>query len=99
MMGFPCLRFDGDFFACCDRKTGDLVVKLTEDRVTELVTAGQAGSFAPGGRPFREWARVTTRDRRRWRALLDEALHCSVDRQADPGKAPKKKAVRGRRSE
>ena len=28
MMGFACLRLDGDFFATCDHRTGDLVVKL-----------------------------------------------------------------------
>ena len=30
MMGFPCLRLHGDFFATCDRRNGDLVVKLDE---------------------------------------------------------------------
>jgi hypothetical protein len=27
----------GDFFATCDRRTGDLVVKLDEEKVTQLV--------------------------------------------------------------
>jgi hypothetical protein len=30
MMGFPCLRLAGDFFATCDHRTGHLVVKLNE---------------------------------------------------------------------
>lgn len=36
MMGFPCLRLDGDFFASCDHRTGELVVKLDEQRVSAL---------------------------------------------------------------
>jgi len=33
MMGLPCLRLDGAFFASCDRRTGDLLVKLPEAHV------------------------------------------------------------------
>ena len=82
MMGFPSLRLDGDFFACCDRQTGDLVVKLNATRAAELIDAGEAASFAPNGRPFREWARVPQRRHRSWAALLDDALQCSVERQS-----------------
>ena len=37
MMGFPCLRLDGDFFASCDRRNGHLVVKLNELLVNVLI--------------------------------------------------------------
>ena len=80
MMGFPCLRLNGDFFACCDRRTGDLVVKLTEQRVTELVDAGKAEPFAPNGRRFREWATIPVRRQPSWHALLDEALAAAAVR-------------------
>ena len=82
MMGFPCLRLDGDFFACCDRHTGDLVVKLNATRVVALVENGKAEAFAPNGRPFREWARIPQRRHRSWPALLEEALQCSVERRS-----------------
>ena len=42
MMGLPCLRWNGAFFASCDRRTGDLLVKLAESRVDELVSSGRA---------------------------------------------------------
>ena len=58
MMGFACLRIDGKFFATCDHRSGALVVKLSEDRVDGLVASGRAESFAPAGRPFREWASI-----------------------------------------
>jgi hypothetical protein len=82
MMGFPCLRLNGDFFASCDRSTGDLVVKLDATRVAQLIDAGRAEPFAPSGRRFREWAVIPTRRSRSWAALLDEALDASAERQS-----------------
>jgi hypothetical protein len=74
LMGLPCLRWNGAFFASCDRRTGDLLVKLAETRVDELVAAGRANSFAPAGRRFRQWAAVPESRSRSWKRLLDEAL-------------------------
>ena len=74
MMGFPCLRIDGKFFATCDHRSGALVVKLPEARVDQLIEAGRAESFAPAGRPFREWASIPPERSRTWRRLLSEAL-------------------------
>ena len=80
MMGFPCLRLAGDFFASCDRRTGHLVIKLNEARATALIDAGRAEPFAPNGRPFHEWVSVPERFARSWPGLLDEALRCSAER-------------------
>lgn len=74
MMGLPCLRVHGAFFASRDRRTGDLLVKLPEDRVDELVAASRAHAFAPAGRRFRQWAAVPVERSRTWKRLLDEAL-------------------------
>lgn len=74
MMGLPCLRTDGAFFASCDRATGDLLVKLPAARVDELVDVGRARSFAPAGRRFREWSAVPPERSRSWKRLLDEAV-------------------------
>ena len=41
-MGYPCLRANGAFFACVERTTGHLIVKLPAPRVNELIAAGQA---------------------------------------------------------
>ena len=89
MMGLPCLRVDGAFFASWDRKTGALLVKLPEARVDELVHAGRAESFAPAGRRFREWAAIPVDRSRSWRALLDQAYeHVST---MPPAKAKPKR--------
>jgi hypothetical protein len=74
MMGFSCLRVAGAFFASCDHRTGDLIVKLPSDRVQQLIAAGVGKPFAPAGRTFREWVLIGDRDQARWAALIDEAL-------------------------
>lgn len=73
MMGFPCLRVAGAFFASCDPRSGDLVVKLRRERVEQLVEAGIGKPFAPAGRTFREWVVIDDRDAERWAGLIDEA--------------------------
>ena len=73
MMGYPCLRAGGAFFACVERSTGHLIVKLPAHRVSELAASGQALPFTPNGRTFREWAAFPVADPAEWRALLAEA--------------------------
>jgi len=72
-MRFPCLRAGEDFFATCDHRTGDLIVKLPRHRVSGLIAAGEAQPFAPAGRTFKEWALIGRRDEVTWHALLAEA--------------------------
>ena len=74
LMGMPCLRLEGSFFGTCDRRTGDLIVKLPRERVDELIDDGVGQPFAPAGRVFKEWVLVSERDERAWDDLLDEAL-------------------------
>ena len=90
MMGLPCLRWNGAFFASCDRRTGGMLVKLAETRVNELVSANRAKPFAPAGRRFREWAAIPERRSRSWKRLLDEALAYAIDQPV----AQKPKTVR-----
>jgi hypothetical protein len=90
MMGLPCLRWNGAFFASCDRRTGDLLVKLAETRVDELTAAGRANPFAPAGRRFREWAAIPETRSRTWKRLLDEALEFAINHPAPVKKAKKR---------
>lgn len=73
MMGFPCLRVNGDFFASADHRTGDLIVKLPATYVEELIDVGIGRPFAPAGRRFKEWVLIPDRDADRWQQLLAEA--------------------------
>lgn len=47
MMGFPCLRSSGAFFASCERGSGDLIVKLPRDRVQQLIDDGIGKPITP----------------------------------------------------
>jgi hypothetical protein len=57
-----------------DCRTGNLLVKLPESRVSALVGAGRAEPFAPAGRTFRQCAAIPDQRARTWRALLEEPL-------------------------
>jgi uncharacterized protein (TIGR02453 family) len=73
MMGLPCVRLRGRFFASFDRRSGALLVKLPAERVGQLIAAGDGEPFAPAGRVFREWVALPRPDMRQWRRLLAEA--------------------------
>lgn len=76
MMGQQCLRAasnDG-FVGTVERSTGNLVVKLPRDRVTELITAGDGEEFAPAGKVFKEWVAIPQFDERTWAGLLEESI-------------------------
>jgi uncharacterized protein (TIGR02453 family) len=95
MMGLPCVRVEGRFFASLDRHSGALLIKLPVDRVRSLIAAGRGEPFAPAGRVFREWVAIPRPDRRRWQALLAEARdHATAAGNPRPEPAPTRAARR-----
>jgi hypothetical protein len=74
MMGFPCLRVNGDFFASVHREGTGITVKLPRDRVAAAVADGSAESFAPNGKVFKEWLFVPVGRAGTWPAWLEEAF-------------------------
>ncbi|MEZ5411089.1 MAG: hypothetical protein R2761_23875 [Acidimicrobiales bacterium] len=91
MMGLPCLRVDGAFFASCDRAGGALLVKLPEEEVDELLASGVAHPFSPAGRRFRQWASVPPGDDEEWAALLDRALRYVSQLPVQPSKRKRRR--------
>lgn len=73
MMGYPCVRRAGRFFASYDTRADALVVKLPAERVAELIADGTGEPFAPNGRVFREWITLAEPDGDVWERLLAEA--------------------------
>ena len=73
MMGYPCVRRAGRFFASFDTSADALVVKLPRYRVGELISEGTGEPFAPNGRVFREWVMIPEPDAGVWELLLAEA--------------------------
>ena len=73
MMGFPCLRRNGAFFASLEPKTESLILKLPAERVIQLIESGAGQAFAPNGRQFREWIAIHEMDHSSWQPLIEEA--------------------------
>ena len=73
MMGFPCLRRDGQFFVSVHRTGESLIVKTNRERVAELIDAGTGEAFAPNGRTFREWVAIPVAQKHTWPERADEA--------------------------
>jgi TfoX N-terminal domain len=73
MMGYPCVRRAGRFFASYDLRAEALVIKLPRERVAELITNGTGEPFAPNGRVFREWVTIPEPNPDVWEQLLAEA--------------------------
>lgn len=72
--GRGALRYHGKIFAMLVR--GDLVVKLPQDRVAELVGAGHGEHFtANKGTPMREWFAAPADCPLGWSALARDALN------------------------
>jgi hypothetical protein len=70
--GSGALKANGKIFAMISSK-GEFVVKLSEERVNELVAAGKGFRFDPGrGRVMKEWL-VVTADHALWIPLAKEA--------------------------
>jgi TfoX/Sxy family transcriptional regulator of competence genes len=65
------LNVDGKIFAMC--RKGDLVVKLPQDRVDQLVEAHKGTRFDPGhGRIMKEWIVIPAK-KEDWQKLSKEA--------------------------
>ena len=73
MMGFPCLRRSGKYFASIHRTGEAMIVKLPAARVQDAIAAGEGEAFAPNGRVFKEWLAIPTAQADTWPALLEEA--------------------------
>ena len=74
LMGGPCVRAGGEFVGMPHHKGPGIVVKLSRERVAELIDAGEGQPFAPAKKVFKEWVLVEDFDEQRWTALLREAV-------------------------
>lgn len=75
IMGGPCVRAGGEFVGMPHHKGPGIVVKVSRERVDELVASGEGKPFAPAGKVFREWVLIEHHDEDLWRNLLRESAH------------------------
>lgn len=85
------LAVNGKIFAMLNRN--DLVVKLSKQRVDELVASRTAGHFDPGhGRLMKEWVSIPA-GRHDWAALVNEAFAFVSGRATAPAKTARGKTT------
>ena len=94
--GSGALKVDGKIFAMMSSK-GEFVIKLSEERVNELVAVGKGSRFDLGrGRVMKEWL-VVTADHTLWIPLAKEArklLGKVVNSAAAQKRAPRPRGAR-----
>lgn len=79
--GRSAIRFNGKIFAMFVR--GQLVLKLPEERIDDLIAAGHGARFdANKGTPMREWLSIGPGSEEPWLPLAQEALSFARSRAA-----------------
>ena len=74
MMKSACLRYRGDFFAMAFTRGDGIIVKLSPERVNELISAEQAAEFNYTSKRFKEWAIVPSAMSDSYESRMREAL-------------------------
>ncbi len=74
MMGTPCLRYRGDFLSMIFDREDALIVKVSPDRVNELVAAGTGLEFNFTKKRFKEWVLIPFELEDDFESYIREAL-------------------------
>ena len=80
MMGTPCLRYQGEFFAMMFDKADSLIVKVSADRVNELIETGKGNPFNFTKKQFREWVLIPGKFEEEYSDYIEEALRYAKQR-------------------
>jgi hypothetical protein len=80
MMGTPCLRYfsspnsKGEFMAMMFDKEDSLIIKVSPERVNDLIAAGSGREFNFTKKRFKEWVLIPSELEADYLAYLREAL-------------------------
>jgi len=74
MMGTPCLRYKGNFIGMMFDKEDALIVKLSPDRVDEIIADGLGNEFNFTKKKFKEWVLIPLEFEEKFADYLQEAL-------------------------
>lgn len=74
VMNHSCLRYKTDFFAMMFKRWDCLVIKLSADRVNELIDTGIGKPFDITGKKFREWIMIPLDFESDFESYMTEAL-------------------------
>lgn len=74
MMGSPCLRWQGQFFAMWFAEQESLIVKVAAARVDQIIESGEGNEFNFTGKRFKEWVLIPEEFCSSYPSFLNEAL-------------------------
>lgn len=74
MMKTPCLRYKGAFLAMMFDKVDVLIIKVSPERVNELISQGSGMEFNFTKKRFREWVLIPLEFQDDYEAYMKEAL-------------------------
>lgn len=74
MMGTSCLRFKGEFVSMYFAKEESLIVKLSPNRVNELIENGEGNEFNYTKKRFKEWVLIPLEFEDKFNGYIDEAI-------------------------
>lgn len=74
MMGTPCLRYKGAFMAMMFDKEDALIIKVSPERVNNLIAEGSGREFNFTKKKFKEWVLIPREFEADYSAYIYEAL-------------------------
>ncbi|GAA6139739.1 hypothetical protein NBRC116583_34860 [Arenicella sp. 4NH20-0111] len=83
MMGTPCLRYKGEFIGMMFDKEDSLIIKVSSERVDEIIANGEGNEFNFTKKRFKEWVLIPLEFREDYEAYLGEALTYAKTKKAE----------------
>lgn len=74
MMATPCLRYKGHFVAMFFEKQDSLIVKVSPERVNEIIDHGEGNEFNFTKKRFKEWVLIPSEFEERYEDYIREAI-------------------------
>jgi len=80
MMKTPCIRYRGEFVAMMFDKEDALIIKVSPERVNELIEQGKGREFSFTKKRFKEWVLIDQEFEDDYEARVIEALNYAKSR-------------------
>ena len=74
MMKAPCLRYKGDFMAMMFKKEAALIIKVSPERVDELINRGIGKEFNFTKKRFKKWVLIPLEYEAEYESYMYESL-------------------------
>jgi hypothetical protein len=80
MMKTPCLRYKGAFMAMLSERFDSLIIKVSPERVNEVIESGKGNEFNFTKKRFKEWVLIPLEFEDKFESYLYEALEYAKEK-------------------